>query len=230
VKKPKSVSRPAKRRPVRELVVDAAVELIESGGVATLTLEAVAAAAGVSKGGLLHYFRSKEALLTAVIQHHVDVHEAEWLRVAGEDGPADRAREAALIQGYLRRSFSGVATPYLSARALFGIAAFNPTLLKPVKDYFRRRAQFISTRQKHPRELLAFMLMADGLSVFDALGTPPVEGALRRAVHALAQQMAATALATGAATKAARPTRRGVRDAGYAARPERRDKSIEKGN
>jgi AcrR family transcriptional regulator len=208
VRRPPQRRAPLRRAPLRDLVVEAAVGLIESGGVATLTLEAVAAAAGVSKGGLLHHFRSKDALLTAVIQHHVDVHEAQWLKLAGAKGADDPALEAALIQGYLQRSFDGAATTYLSARALFGIAAFNPALLEPVKDYFKRRADFIRRRQRHARELLAFMLMADGLSLFDALGTPPVEGALRSGVHVLAQQMAQAALANGAASTTKRPRRR----------------------
>jgi AcrR family transcriptional regulator len=198
------------RRPVRELVVEAAVNLIETAGVVTLTLEAVAAAAGVSKGGLLHYFRSKEALLTEVIRHHVERHEAEWLRVAAAVGDAGQ-READLIAGYLRRSFTGVALTYLSARALFGIAAFNPGLLQPVRDYFRRRANFVR-KQPHARAILSFMLMADGLSLFDALGAPPVEGTLREQVHDFAQRLAVTALTMDASGPAPRAVKRRLRD------------------
>ena len=198
-----------KRRPVRALVVEAAVNLIEASGVATLTLEAVAAAAGVSKGGLLHYFRSKDALLTEVIRHHVERHEAEWLEVAAAVSDVGR-READLIAGYLRRSFTGVALTYLSARALFGIAAFNPGLLEPVRDYFQRRANFVR-RQPHARAILSFMLMADGLSLFDALGVPPVAGALRAQVHDFAQRMARTALALDAVDPAPRTVKRSAR-------------------
>jgi AcrR family transcriptional regulator len=193
----------AAKRSVRGLVLAAAVALIESDGVATLTLEAVAAKAGVSKGGLLHYFRSKEALLTAVIQHHVEAHEAGWRSAAMGSGDG-AAAEADLIKGYLQRSFDGTATASLSARALFGIAAFHPALLQPVKDYFKRRAEQVR-RMRHPQQVLAFMLMADGLSLFDALGTPPVTGALRTAVHDLAQNMARAALANGAGYAAGVP-------------------------
>jgi AcrR family transcriptional regulator len=189
---------------VRGLVLAAAVALIESDGVATLTLEAVAGKAGVSKGGLLHYFRSKEALLTAVIQHHVEAHEAGWRSAAMAPGGGGVQAEADLIRGYLERSFDGTATASLSARALFGIAAVHPALLQPVKDYFKRRAEQVR-RMPHPQQVLAFMLMADGLSLFDALGTPPVTGALRTAVHELAQDMAREALADRAASAAAVP-------------------------
>jgi AcrR family transcriptional regulator len=46
----------------RTRILDAAQALVGAGGVAGLTLKAAARGAGVSKGGLLHHFASKEAL------------------------------------------------------------------------------------------------------------------------------------------------------------------------
>ncbi|MFM7414309.1 MAG: helix-turn-helix domain-containing protein, partial [Alphaproteobacteria bacterium] len=48
-------------------ILDAAENLIIARGVAAMTLEAVAREAGVSKGGLLYHFASKEALLEALL-------------------------------------------------------------------------------------------------------------------------------------------------------------------
>ncbi len=51
----------------RERLVEAAFATVRELGVSGLTLEAVARQAGVSKGGLLHHFRSKDALVEAAL-------------------------------------------------------------------------------------------------------------------------------------------------------------------
>jgi AcrR family transcriptional regulator len=56
----------------RERILEAAERVITEVGAARLTLEVVAQAAGVSKGGLLYHFPSKEALLGALAQRYVD--------------------------------------------------------------------------------------------------------------------------------------------------------------
>ena len=48
-------------------ILDAAEAIVRRAGVAALTLEAAAREAGVSKGGLLYHYGSKEALLTGLL-------------------------------------------------------------------------------------------------------------------------------------------------------------------
>lgn len=52
--------------PARDCILDATEEVLCTRGVAGLTLDAVARATGVSKGGLLYHFRSKDALSSAM--------------------------------------------------------------------------------------------------------------------------------------------------------------------
>ncbi|TCI60590.1 TetR/AcrR family transcriptional regulator [Exiguobacterium sp. SH0S2] len=52
----------------KQKLLDAATEIIMEHGVHQLTLEEVAKTAGVSKGGLLYHYPSKEALLTAIVE------------------------------------------------------------------------------------------------------------------------------------------------------------------
>lgn len=51
---------------LRSRLLDVAGKIAIDKGVASVTLDAVAQGAGVSKGGLLHHFRSKRALLDAM--------------------------------------------------------------------------------------------------------------------------------------------------------------------
>jgi AcrR family transcriptional regulator len=52
----------------RDRIVDAFAQLLGENGERAATLDAVAAAAGVSKGGLLYHFGSKEALIEGVLE------------------------------------------------------------------------------------------------------------------------------------------------------------------
>jgi AcrR family transcriptional regulator len=60
----RSVSRSATRR----RLLDAAVAVVRREGPRALTLDAVAAEAGVSKGGLLYHFATKDDLVDALIE------------------------------------------------------------------------------------------------------------------------------------------------------------------
>src|SRR5687768_16323668 len=69
----------------RDRVLDALQEILVRDGIAAVTLEAVAAAAGVSKGGLLYHFGSKAALLDGLIDRMTAAIDAEV--GAAEDAP-----------------------------------------------------------------------------------------------------------------------------------------------
>ncbi|MRH86266.1 TetR family transcriptional regulator [Nocardia sp. SYP-A9097] len=52
----------------RNRILDALETLLLDKGMSQVTLESVAAAAGVSKGGLLYHFKSKDALLAGLVR------------------------------------------------------------------------------------------------------------------------------------------------------------------
>ena len=56
----------------KELILGATREVAVKYGVSQLTIDAVAEAAGVSKGGVLYHFPSKKSLITALMQQYVD--------------------------------------------------------------------------------------------------------------------------------------------------------------
>ena len=66
-----SVTEPIQRRASqsREAILEAAAQLVYELGASSLTLDATCSRAGMSKGGLLYHFRSKEDLLVALMDH-----------------------------------------------------------------------------------------------------------------------------------------------------------------
>lgn len=77
----------AKPTAARERILDAFAELLIDQGERAATLDAVAASAGVSKGGLLYHFGSKDALVDGLIERLVQMNEADTARmVAAPEG------------------------------------------------------------------------------------------------------------------------------------------------
>ena len=62
---------------VRLALLKEALRILQFNGMQGLTLEAVAKQAGVSKGGLLHHFPSKQALIEGMVSHVFETIEAQ---------------------------------------------------------------------------------------------------------------------------------------------------------
>ena len=77
----------------RQQLLDAAASLVLKKGTAALTLDAVAVAAHVSKGGLLYYFDSKNSLLEALADYL-----AEQLQIEVERQAAGGSLARAYLQ------------------------------------------------------------------------------------------------------------------------------------
>lgn len=84
--------------PTRDRLLDAFEELLIEGGERSATLEAVATAGGVSKGGLLYHFGSKDAL--------VDGQLARLAERAAKDTENIRTAPAGAIDYLIRTSVS----------------------------------------------------------------------------------------------------------------------------
>ncbi|WP_282613132.1 TetR/AcrR family transcriptional regulator [Streptomyces sp. XM4193] len=106
----------------RELVLDAYEEQLRATGPAAVTLEAVARQAGVSKGGLLYHFPSKDALRDALL-HRLEERNAEDIRRA-------RSCEPDAVTYYLRTSFTDVTEedpPHRTLMAVIQLAVHEPS-------------------------------------------------------------------------------------------------------
>jgi AcrR family transcriptional regulator len=83
-------------RDTRSDILDAAEAVVMRHGVRNLTLDAVAAHAGLSKGGLLYHFRSKEDLAAAMIERSI-----AWF----DEALADAAKGDSVSKGRFTRAY-----------------------------------------------------------------------------------------------------------------------------
>jgi AcrR family transcriptional regulator len=130
----------------RTRVLDAAEAIVMARGVGGLTLEAAARDAGVSKGGLLYHFASKEALLDALLRRLAGFMEQQYLLgVAAQPEGAGRVARACLEWGFGEADPTGEAPlracdeRHDRAAAVF-LAAFHhdPGLLDPIRAVIAR--------------------------------------------------------------------------------------------
>ncbi len=174
------------RKPkAREAILDAAqVRLLEHGP-AGLVLDLVAADAGVSKGGLLYHFPSKEALVAGLTER----------MLAGFDDVQESLREAdddtagAWTRAYVRSTVTPRGEPADdSARLMAGLLAGfggDPARLGEVHARFQRwQARIEREDGVDPTSATIVRLAADGLWLSALLGLPGMPKAQARRVMA----------------------------------------------
>lgn len=149
---------------VRRRLIEGAEALIVTRGLADLTLAAVAAAAGVTKGGLLHHFPSKQALVRALF--------ADCLARLDAVIDAALARDGAAHGRFTRAYLDSVVEADARTRdvwAALSIALLSdPALRADWSDWVRARHARHRATDDDPR-LAAVRHAADGLWLADLL-------------------------------------------------------------
>ena len=144
----------------KDRILDAAEQLVADEGASKLTLDAVAQAAGVSKGGLLYHYPSKDALLAAMIERHCEDLDRRCASEL-EHLPADESSSR------LKASILGVLKPRPGREdlgaALLAAAANNLALLDGARArYADHLAQLTASGGCFARSAV-IMLAVDGL-------------------------------------------------------------------
>ncbi|MBV8533037.1 MAG: TetR/AcrR family transcriptional regulator [Verrucomicrobia bacterium] len=165
---PSSTSIPTRRkRDSRESILQAAEEIVARRGPAHLTLETAANEAKVSKGGLFYHFRSKEALLEAMIRRSMHLLETEHAKVAESLTGERNGKLKANIIGTLRH-LEGQ-RPVLTA--VVAAIANDPKLVEPMRESFRNDFQALCKELNLRMEDIAILFLASqGLLLMELLG------------------------------------------------------------
>ncbi|WP_262272361.1 MULTISPECIES: TetR/AcrR family transcriptional regulator [Microvirga] len=150
------------RKSSREKILDAAAELVGEIGAGRLTLESVAERAGLSKGGLLYNFPTKDALLQAMIQRMIDqvASEKDALREQAAPGPN---REARVVTKTLLNFCCGGKMQDM-ATGMMAATAENPSLLDPVRQVIRTTLEQLKANSDDLDSALLGWLATEGLS------------------------------------------------------------------
>lgn len=163
-------------------IIEAAARLVLTSGVSSFTLDAVAKEAGVSKGGLLYHFPSKEHLLLAMVNALVEVTEERIAEVQKEDEqPGSWLR--GFIEACLVREVPAIGSVGHLSVAFLTAAATDIALLKPMADRQAAWREALNTSGVDPDLAHIIRLAADGLWINDVVGLPVLDDAEREAVY-----------------------------------------------
>jgi AcrR family transcriptional regulator len=157
-------------RDTKAKLIAAAAAVIRRDGAQALTLDAVAAEAGVSKGGLLYHFKSKRELLDGLVER--------WLDEFQHDIDAS---DTSFPKGYVKASDGAKA----EEAGLLAALVADPAVLAKVRERYATWQDRVATEGGDPVEATVARLAADGLWLADLLGMAAPEGELR--AHVLAR-------------------------------------------
>lgn len=151
---------------IRAAIVNAATRIVMERGVARMTLADVATEAGISKGGLLHYFASKDALIRAMITAGLDSFEEKTMAMVEVD-----PSPGSYLRAYITTSFPAEGADDIAAAMIAGIATDRDLLA----DYAVENTKWSSRLKKDGLDYFyaeVIRLAVDGLYFNEAIGLP----------------------------------------------------------
>jgi AcrR family transcriptional regulator len=180
---------PSPRGSSREKLLDAAADLITQHSVQELTLEAVAAAAGVTKGGLIYHFKTKDDLLGALVQRMIEkLDQRQRAKAAGRG-----ATKSALLLALVDETFDMQRAEKQLLTNLIAAASAHPHLLGPVRTLFAQVYGDLSGTSAQAGLALAIAAALDGVSMLELMGfhhfTKGQRKAMRQALLELIQRL-----------------------------------------
>ena len=163
--------------------MDAAEHVVREDGAAHVTIDAVAERAGVSKGGLLYHFKSKEALLQAMIDRHMQSLAARHAAALASlpPGPGQELKAWALVSiGNEKNS-----ADKRMGCSMLAAAANDPRLTEPFHQFqqwrLRTVKETVAAGLPFARTAL-IMLALDGLGLLELHQLSPYDSAQRRVI------------------------------------------------
>lgn len=162
----------------KERALDAALEIVLESGAGHLTFEALAEKSGISRGGLLYNFPSKQALLKDLIRRYVQQSRRDMDALGtGDAAETDQpsARNSA-IRKLVEQRLSSPPHDRRAAGSVLAAMAEDPALIEPVREHHEELAREIrATSEKPDLAFLAWMAL-EGLFVQELFGLSPIRG------------------------------------------------------
>ncbi|OAA28824.1 transcriptional regulator [Frankia sp. EI5c] len=171
----------------RKRLLDAAWRVLTRHGDQPLSLDAVAREAAVSKGGLLHHFPTRAALIDALYERwNDDFNAAATGRALADSRPGRWAR------AYLDVGSERAGPPAETTAELGFLAAViaDPERLRRLRERYETWQDRIVQDHLDPVAATLVRVAADGLWLADLLGLAPPVGELRGQLLAMLRDLA----------------------------------------
>ena len=162
-------------------ILEAAIRVASRDGLQATTLDKVAEEAGVTKGGVLYHFASKDDLLRRMMEHFANEVEQGLVTRIADDPHADRRWVRAMIdmvfapQADLEHRADvtphGIAPDLTHKFIMAMLTAFasNPQLLEVIRPFLERMRARIQSEENAVEQVVTW-LAADGLFLWELFG------------------------------------------------------------
>ncbi|QHP67555.1 TetR/AcrR family transcriptional regulator [Bradyrhizobium sp. LCT2] len=155
----------------RNAALEAAIAIIARDGPGRLTLDAIARESGLSKGGVMHQFRTKEAVLKALLERQMAHFEEFSIRymakVSGTSANPNLATQLATIR-------EAATSPNSAALALVAAMVENPDLMALPRELEMKRMAAIKEEAADPDLAMLRWAGALGLLLSSLFGMSPL--------------------------------------------------------
>ncbi|MDX3340454.1 TetR/AcrR family transcriptional regulator [Streptomyces sp. ME02-6979.5a] len=166
----------------RTQILDAATRVVQREGVKSVTFDSVAAEAGLTKGGLLYHFASRDDLIQAIHQHLADRWEADLVAAAGK--PAAEATRDERLAAYTRVAIQSATRAELLLMLEGSTNTAHAAVWEAVTERWAPPPPPASAPASASAALDRFILRlaADGLWLYESLTSDRLDPAMRQAV------------------------------------------------
>lgn len=164
-------------------IIDAAEEVVLRDGVARLTLDAAASEAGLSKGGVLYHFPTRDALVAGMVDKIIEEFDRDIDRLlpsTEEQGSFTRA----YIRATMEPSSPRPDREHRLGAAVIAAAAAEPALLAPLQSAADRWQERLEHDGLDPALATVLRLACDGMWMCDLFSLAPPSAALRTRIGA----------------------------------------------
>ena len=150
----------------RDRILDAAEAVILESGGQSFTLDAVAARAGISKGGLVYSFATKDELLHAALEREMARFRKAVHRRLGE-GPTEPVE---LVLAHIEEALDEDDASTQKAAFLVTALVHAPDMLEPVRRYYRELLDPLRSKGGDMHEVRHALLAVEGIFLLRGLG------------------------------------------------------------
>ncbi|CAI2491999.1 TetR/AcrR family transcriptional regulator [Serratia liquefaciens] len=157
----------------RDKVLDVAEEIVATQGAAGLTIDSVARAMGISKGGVQYCFGSKDALIDAMFDRWGKAYERVFDEIAGENPSASTT-----VKAHLQATRSSDQASSAKAAGLMATLIQTPEHLDSTREWYRSRIVGLDLATEEGKRARLAFLATEGafmLRYFGLMEIDPVE-------------------------------------------------------
>ena len=174
---------PTRSERTRTAAIQAALAILERDGPGKLTFDAISRESGISKGGLMHQFRTKGDVLNALMEHQQDYYQRfqrDYLAARDPGGQPTLSAQIATMREVIDQQPS-------AALAIMAALVEDPAPLQQVRDIDAENVKRIAAESGDP-DLALLRWKAAWAALGDVRAVPAVGRRARTAVRPVARR------------------------------------------